>query len=322
MKQVLDSTRWVVDRASHVKINLDSLYKATDFYDPDIIDKGNFWHSEIHFFDGTEETVRWIFVLDVLNHSFWPDPGKPLWKIIYKGKEYSGYAALAVSLKRAIENDRIPLTDAKFLANIDRDTLAYIFRGSGHIPMLDDRVKNLREAGRVLIDRWDGDAVNIVRWASNSAIKLVEKIVSEFPSFKDQALYQGKTVYFWKRAQLFVSDLFNAFDGKKWGNFQDIDCLTAFADYKLPQVLRHMGILEYSSELAQKVDSKELLPSGSEEEVEIRSATIQSVELIKKAFFERGYSLTSAHIDNWLWNLGQEKEFRKKPYHLCRTIFY
>ncbi len=322
MKQVLDSTKWVVERASHVRINHDLLYKAFDFYNPDIVNKEGFWHSEIHFFDGTEETVRWIFVLDVLNHSFWPDPGKPLWKVTYKGKEYSGYTALAVSLKRAIEDDTVPLTDANFLANINKSTLAYILRGTGHIPMLDDRVKNLREAGAVLKKRWDGDVANIVKWASGSAIKLVEKIVAEFPSFRDQASYKGRTIYFWKRAQLFVSDLFNAFEGKSWGEFRDIDSLTAFADYKLPQVLRHIGILKYSPELSRKVDSKMLLSSGSEEEVEIRSATIQAVELLKKAFSKRGYNLTSAHIDNWLWNLGQKGEFRKKPYHLCRTIFY
>jgi len=66
-------------------------------------------------------------------------------------------------------------------------------------------------------------------------------------------------VVFYKRAQIFAADLYGAFDGKKWGSFTDMDKLTAFADYKLPQVLRHLEILRYTQALEQKVDREELL---------------------------------------------------------------
>lgn len=41
--------------------------------------------------------------------------------------------------------------------------------------------------------------------------------------------------------------------------------LTAYSDYRVPQVLRHLGILSYSDDLAQKVDSGTLIASGSPE---------------------------------------------------------
>jgi len=59
--------------------------------------------------------------------------------------------------------------------------------------------------------------------------------------------------------------------------------VTAFADYKLPQVLQHVGILQYSPSLEHKVDNGIFLEAGSPEELEIRENTIWAVELIKRS---------------------------------------
>ena len=99
--------------------------------------------------------------------------------------------------------------------------------------------------------------------------------------------------------------------------FRNIDALTAFADYKIPQVLRELGILEYSTTLAQKVDSRIELAPGSEEEVEIRAGTIIAVEDIRQA---TSGNLTAADIDHYLWLAGQRTHAR--PYHRTRTIAY
>jgi hypothetical protein len=80
------------------------------------------------------------------------------------------------------------------------------------------------------------------------------------------------------------------------------DQLTAFADYRLPQVLRHLGGLEYSSSLAEVVDAGAILPAGSAPEVEIRACTIVACELLKRHLAER----TTADIDLGLWLMGQD----------------
>ncbi len=279
------------------------------------------WDHPCHFFDGTEDSVRWIFTLEVLNHCFWPDPEEPVWTVTYKGEPYSGYWGLAASLKRAPEMG-FPVTDPHFLSNITAKDLAQIFSGKGRVPMFDDRLRNLREAGSIILSDLDGDIMSLLRAASGSAIRLVCETVSHFPSFRDEALYRTGRVYLWKRAQIFASDISTAFSGKTLGAYHDIDQLTAFADYKLPQVLREMGILSYAPALASRVDAKEWLQAGCEEEVEIRAMTIWVVEQLKKAFRDRGQRLTSPQVDSWLWQLGQLDEFRKHPYHRCRTIFY
>jgi hypothetical protein len=262
-----------------------------------------------------------VFVLDVLNHCFWPRSDRPPWSVLYDGKYYSGYWGLAASLKRAIEKN-IPLTDSLFLSRLSADVLKGVFEGVGEIPLIEERLVNLREAGQVLIREWRGDVVNLIRSAGNEAGRLVDLVVSSFSSFRDEALYKGKKIYFWKRAQIFAYDLHLAFGGKGLGNFIDIEDLTAFADYKLPQVLRHLGVISYESELARRIDNMEWLQPGCEEEIEIRAMTIWAVEEIRKALAGKGEKVSSAQIDGWLWKLGQSDEFRQKPYHRCRTIFY
>jgi len=279
------------------------------------------WHHPCHYFNGEAETVRWIFVLDILNHCFWPDVGERTWTVQYRGNPYSGYWGLAASLKRAVE-DGIPITDAAFLADIPSEDLKRIFAGEGEIPLFQERLFNLREAGRALLTQWDGNIVHLVEAAAGNAVRIIELVVSSFPSFRDEALHHGEKAYFWKRAQIFAADLHAAFEAKAWGEFHDIEQLTAFADYKLPQVLREFGVISYHPDLARRIDSLDVLEPGSEEEVEIRAMTIKSVEAFKKSFRQIGKEVTSIGIDNWLWQLGQLEPFRQKPYHHCRTIFY
>jgi hypothetical protein len=101
-----------------------------------------------------------------------------------------------------------------------------------------------------------------------------------------------------------------------------MDKLTAFADYKLPQVLRQLGILTYSLKLTHKVDNRILLFPGSVEEIEIRANTIWAVEVIRQQIEQLGRSLKAFEIDWLLWNMGQEDTYRTKPYHRTKTIFY
>ncbi|MCX7822803.1 MAG: queuosine salvage family protein [Syntrophobacterales bacterium] len=269
-----------------------------------------------------EELARWLFVIDTVNYSFWPDPGKPLWSVEYGEKRWSGYWGLVASFKRAYE-EGVPVTDPLFLSKLSEDILHHIFRGQGEIPLFEFRLSHLREIGRILIA--NSDIVELINSAEQSAERLVEAIVTYFPSFRDETLYKGRKVFFWKRSQIYVFDLYLAFRGEGLGKFDDIEVLTAFADYKLPQVLRALGIIEYSKNLSEIVDNRVMIGAGSEEEVEIRAATVQAVELLRRELdilTEKAKPTIAARVDQFLWHLGQEDPFRVKPYHLCRTIFY
>lgn len=318
--RVLASAERVVAQSRSVILHPDRIGPAISTWG-DALGPSSSWQHPCHFFDGTELSVRWIFTLDLLNHSFWPDPGEPVWTVIYNGRPYSGYWGLAAALKLAQEQG-FPVTDPHFLAQISESDLAQILSGNCTIPMFEERLKNLREAGRIILSESGGDVISLFRAACGSAVRLVDQVVSRFPSFRDEALYRNDRVYFWKRAQILASDVFTAFGGNAWGKFDDIEQLTAFADYKLPQVLRELGVISYIPELAARVDALEHLEPGSEEEIEIRAMTIWAVEELRKGFRKLGREITSSRIDNWLWQLGQQDAFRKRPFHRCRTIYY
>ena len=148
----------------------------------------------------------------------------------------------------------------------------------------------------------------MVRSCSESAQKLVETIVASFPGFRDHLTYQGKQVFFYKRAQILAGDIWGALKGRGLGSFSDVHKLTMFADYRVPQasalhahpkpetricactraspsqnlphpgawqILEACGVLEYSEELKGLIASKRELPQGSQFEVEIRAWTVQ-----------------------------------------------
>jgi len=147
-------------------------------------------------------------------------------------------------------------------------------------------------------------------------------LVSDFESFDDRSFYKNEEIYFYKRAQLLIADIYQIFQGRGYGYFQNIEELTACADYKLPQVLRRYNILSYSSSLSEKVDNLVLIPKGSDEEIEIRANTIWAIEFLKQEMAKIGKFLPSFAINDHLWLIGQQKLSEDKPYHRTLTTAY
>ncbi|MHB8597137.1 MAG: queuosine 5'-phosphate N-glycosylase/hydrolase [Ktedonobacteraceae bacterium] len=327
---ILSSTRLVLEEGEHVWINQERLDQLAlqwvQGMQPDVngvaLDTP-VWYDKYHLHDGTERTVNWLLLLDALNFCFWAEKGQPRWQIEYKGELLNGYWAEAAALTRAVE-DGMPLWDATFLRDMSSDDIAHIFRSvpnSPPIPLFEQRLQNAREVGHVLIAQYDGQFSHAIEQVEGDAVKLALLLATQFSSFNDIATYRKHEVRFLKRAQICVADLHGAFGGKDWGALHNLDQLTAFADYKLPQVLRHLGVLVYERPLARRIDNQELIPQGSEEEIEIRAATVWACELLRRAMAGHDRIITAAAIDQRLWLLGQEST-HMQPYHRTRTLFY
>jgi len=271
---------------------------------------------------------NYLLALECLNFCFWDE--EPRWRVAYGEGRHNGYWALAAALHRALREDAIPVWEARWLAEADEVRVGKLLRGEGRtIPLLKERVQHLREAGEALMARWGGEFANVIKAAGGDAVALVKLVVAEFPSFRDEAVYRGQTVQFWKRAQICVADLARLLPGDgprahPLGQLARREELTAFADYKVPQVLRALGILEYAEDLAHRVDGKIAIPMGSEEEIEIRAATVWACELIAR---ELGLAkansrrTSAADVDMQLWIAGQQLD-NLQPYHRTRTPYY
>ncbi|HEY7020188.1 MAG TPA: queuosine salvage family protein [Ktedonobacterales bacterium] len=279
---------------------------------------------EMHYFDGTERTLNWLLLLDALNFCFWAFPNEARWRVEWRGATLDGYNALAASLSRAME-EGTPLYDAAYLANLDEETLATILRpapDAAPIPLFAERLANAREVGRVLLERYNGQFGNMLKSTGRDAVSLALLLARDFSSFADVAVWNGQPVPFLKRAQICVADIYTAFGGKGLGAITGLDQLTAFADYKLPQLLRYQGVMLYAPGLAAQVDSYQEIVAGSAPEVEIRAATIWAVELILRALAERGVTRAASEVDYRLWSESQAPTPDMRPYHRTRTIYY
>ena len=125
-----------------------------------------------------------------------------------------------------------------------------------------------------------------------------------------------------KRAQILAADLYGALAGEGLGDLARIDVLTTFADYKIPQILRHFGVMRYSQALAGMVDGRQPLPAGSDQEVEIRSATIWAVELLRAELLKLGIDRSAVQLDWLLWEQSQTINHQAPPYHRTLTVYY
>ena len=320
LSTVLASTRVVVENARYVTIDSDRVAAVADELAARRAPPVTFDCTR-HVCGPEPWIANVVLVLDTLNFSFWPDPGQPRWRVSDRGESVNGYWALVAALRRALD-EGVPLADASYLAELSESDVAHLLRGEGSIPLLAERTAALREVGRVLNERYGGQFVRMIERADRDAVRLTRLLAEELTSFHDVASYGGYPVYLYKRAQICCGDLHGASQGADWGDLSHLDQLTAFADYKVPQVLRRLGILTYTEALSRTIERRVLLPPGSDAEVEIRAATIWGVEFLRRAVEERGIALRAYEIDWHLWELGQTLPPGTQPYHLTRTIFY
>ena len=319
VEAVVEQARWAAVEGEAVE-RLAERIAARDAPPPE-------WDAGLHPVGRDDaEAATLVLILDALNFCFWPLPGStaPRWTIRFRGVAYDGYPALAASLRRAVE-DGVPLTDPDFLARIDQGDVQRIFLpqpGAQDIPMIEARVANLREVGRVLRDRWNGTFATAIEKSGRSSRALVAEVIDALPSFRDVAQYKGHEVWFLKRAQILIADLHGAFGGLRLGAFDDLDQLTAFADYKVPQMLRQLGVLDYHPELAQAIRRYDLIPPGDEREVEIRAVTVWAVERLRRELARLNRSLHAFEIDWLLWHASQDIPGDAEPYHRTLTIYY
>lgn len=94
-----------------------------------------------------------------------------------------------------------------------------MFNGAG----LRDTINDLT------FQEFDSSVVTLIEDAKNSAAGLVNLLVDHFDCFKDEGKFDRKSVRLFKKAQIFVADLWAAFDGEGYGKFDDIDKITMFA---------------------------------------------------------------------------------------------
>jgi hypothetical protein len=270
-----------------VRIDLDAL-EALEPGDPPELDP------QRHYLEGPAADVAdYLLVLDAINF------GSGWFPTLRKRSGCSGYFTVAWALA-----DRwragAGWTGAQLRA-MRSDEVAETLGQSREHELMGLYAQALRELGRFLGDR---RALDVVAQADGSAVRLAELLAAGMTMWQD--------VGFYKRAQIAASDL--ALGGV--ADFGDLDALTIFADNLVPHVLRCDGVLVYDDALAGHIDAGLDLPAGREER-EIRACAVHACELLAQRT-----GVPPRVLDVWLWNRGQAPEYKARPRHRTRTVYY
>lgn len=280
-----------------------------------------------------KSAVDWVFLADTLNFSFWSENDSHRFMVRYGGDNHTGYWSLCAAINRALD-EGVPITDPKYFACITREEFLRVFRSDSdhNIPMIDERVQVLHEAGDVLLKKYDGSFVNCITECGKKAQKLLQIVLREFPAYRDVVTYNEKKISFYKRVQILIADIWGACEGKGFGEFTDIDTISMFADYRIPQALVYFGAMKYSSELMDILQKGILMQTGDRMELEIRGVSIWVTELVRdeanKILSEdaetRGKQVNAVLIDHYLWDYRRDhaEEMADIPYHKVRCIYY
>ncbi len=311
---VVSSANYVVAQAKDVQIDDEALNSVIELVKEKHRHKSDSTEDAFGTTGNLENDINLIFFETATNFCFWAQDETYKWQVNFKGQSMGGWYGLSRAFYRAVEND-IPIYDASFMSKLTLDQAKEIFKGENDqpIPLLEVRVNNIIESANFLNQHYGGQAMTFLKAHDMSAPKIAEAVVNELPSYRDGAWYKDQWVWILKRAQILPSDLSQL--SKSYPEFaiKDVAQLTAFADYRVPQVLRHYGVLKYSEVLAKIVDSKAILPSNSAAEIEIRASTIIACEKLKDLC-----GLSAAEIDLGLWlisqNLRDDPDIR--PHHL------
>lgn len=299
---------YVVDNSKYVKIN----YAKLDEFISDIkyenlknwllFNPYNLLQLDI------ETIINFLLIFESIDYSFW---GQPKWEINTEEGIKDGSDALLYVMIKYVKKTRS--TD---FSNLTLNAFKELLKGNIDIPLLEERYKTIVNISRIVNERMNGSFYKFIK-DINLDTKLFDTIINNFDSFKDEREYNGKTIYFYKLAQLLTSDILHI--REKLENIS-VDCsnLIGCADYKIPQTLRALGIVEYNNELSRIVDQRNQLENSSEYEVEIRASQIVVIDYISNILIDAN----PIDINDFLFVYSKKVKAIAKPYHLCRNTNY
>ena len=321
---VLKSLEPVLNNAKLVHINKEKLIDVANWMAYEEFPKPD---GSMLFDFGNDPDVLMDFtmVVNTMNFAFTDFTTGVKFETDYQGKRWCDSEAMLACMHRAI-NSGIPLFSGEYLANLTKEQFNKIFAGTIQMPMVDERVAIFNEAGRVLVEKYQGSYHNFVRSCSprlyDQGNGLLERLVTEFPRFNDVSDYHGNKVQIFKLAQLGIWGMHLALSPRGHWKLEDASELTAFADYIVPVGLRVMGIFEYAKELEDQINNLQEVKRDSDAEVELRASSIYCIALLTEEINKRRPGMTPLlmpQVDFRFWKTYHATHW---PHHLTKTVMY
>lgn len=238
--------------------------------------------------DDFEEMCLFYLVFNAINYCYFDQSGNR-----FADSEMSGSTLAGARLTKHWDE----IKDSVFLANLDENfLLSELFVAEVPISLVKQRTEALREVGRFINQNIDFTFEKLFLKYRRDAYFVSQALPTHLPTWRDP---------FFKRAQLFIAMVYGRFQDRLYLPIdkESLDKLTVFADYKVPQSLFSMGIITADLELNNRIISRELIPAGSQMELEIRAATVVASDLLMKDLrrYRKDPSINAVQVDHLLW---------------------
>ena len=314
--QVLSSVSKVIPKLSCMELNIEKLHEVAINLSKE--DFGINYEGNPNIVP--EEYIRKTMLINTLNFVFTDF----LTSVKYKIENLSDTDAMVYQIDKALL-EGAPLTQGHYMRDMNLKEFKRIFTGNIEMPMADEKVEILNNVGDTLVTKYSGDWINFIddgpKKLYDNGVGLVERLVRDFKRFDDHSIFENEKVYFLKLAQLAFWGIHRELS-KRHFYIEDMENMTAFADYIIPVALESFGIVKYSSGLKEKIDSGILIDRDSIEEIEIRSTSIYVTAKLTE--FINNYKneeekIIIPQLDFKLWTDFHADE---RPHHLTKTIMY
>ena len=308
LQKIIDSCKYVMNSSKHVIINYDKLNLFIKNIDSDKI-KHWLTNNPYNLLElGIENVVNFLLYFEAINYSFW---GEPKWTVETELRIKDGSDALLYLLLKYVKEQK-----KMDFSKVSLNEFKKLLKGNVEIPLINERYKTLVEISEIVNRDMNGNFYKYISHITKDT-DLFELIVNSFPSFKDEREYNGKKIYFYKLAQLLVSDILHLREVLEEIKV-DYSHLLGCADYKIPQTLRALDIISYDNELSSIVDNKIEIEYSSKYEVEIRASMLVVIDYIKNKLTDN----TAIDINDYFFTVLKNVKDKSKPYHLCRNTNY
>jgi len=320
--KVLGSLNPVIENLQTINLNLDQIMNVADW-----IAYEDFPPPEQNISkNNPDEFIRTTMLINTLNFAFTDFESSTKYEIIREGKVLSDSEAMFVQIQEAISSG-LQLYNGNVLSDLDDKQLKNIFKGNIEMPMMSERLDILLNVGAKLSDDYEGDWMNFINAGPKKLYDngegLIERLTSEFPRFDDTSQYAEKyNVHFYKLAQLAFWGIHAELAGTGDFYIEDMQSMSAFADYIVPVALEVMKIVEYSEELRNKITNGEIIARDSLEEIEIRSTSLYITAKLTEEINKRRPAEKSIIIPQLDYRLWKQYHATHRPHHLTITTMY
>lgn len=304
--QVTEDSYAVMQQAEHVSVNAAAVESfARKMKKQSSLHNLCAFLGDLSQFD-IETQLRLAAAIDFSNARTW---GKPKWGIPGLG----GSNTLNAVYLRALKDGRLwtsAMTSEEYLKIVDCGTGVLL-------PRWEERWQILRNGVGFFEKYYGGSVSRFLESKKYDVNSISAELLEHFPNFRDECTYKGRQVRFYKLLQLIIFDWDALLLANGHRGIEGTRRRTGLADYKIPQILRYAGVMEYSPTLAQKVDRQVLLPYGSAEEVEIRAGMVVACDQIGKLA-----QVPASVVGDQAWLDSQTAPKDLLPHHRTETLFY